>query len=153
MYDDVYLFLQKLIREHGKKEFPVKEITGVEQGLIPAVQELIDREYLFANRFFPTAYVTRSGIRAYKQEWLRRKDELHKQEQQEAQKNAERISERSYADEDTKKHFRHDWRIAVFETVIGFILGAVVDYSVDIVGNAVRLVQPLLERFQSLLPP
>lgn len=56
-----------------------------------------------------------------------------------AQREADRAADRAYADQNAQKQFRHDWRIAIFETVTGFILGAIFDHFFDIVGNAVRL--------------
>ena len=58
---------------------------------------------------------------------------------QEADRAAQEAADRAYADEDRKKQFRHDWRIAIFETFTSFILGAVFDHLFDIVGNAARL--------------
>lgn len=37
------------------------------------------------------------------------------------------------ADEDRKKQFKHDWLVAIFSAVIGFILGLIVEHFIDIV--------------------
>lgn len=139
MYDDVYNFLKTLVEKHGQEKFPVEEITSVKQEQVPVVQYLIDNDYLFAYQFHTTAYVTNSGIRAYQQETLSRKDQLEKQKQDEARKEAERLSDRAYTNQQTQKHFRHDWRIHIFDAVVGFVSGIIADYFFDIVGNAIRL--------------
>lgn len=72
-------------------------------------------------------------------EYLRLKQACDERTQQEASRAADRISDRAYADQNAKKQFRHDWRIAIFETLTSFILGAVFDHFFDIVGNAARL--------------
>lgn len=54
------MFLEK----HGTVKFPMEEVTGLDQALLPAVQRLIDDGYLFAHRFYPTAHVTQAGLRA-----------------------------------------------------------------------------------------
>ena len=78
---------------------------------------------------------------------LEHKDELEQQEEQRARKEADRASDRAHADQDRKLHFKHDWRIAVFNAISGFVLGAVADHFLDIVGNAVRLWSSLLAMF------
>ena len=142
------MFLEK----HGTAKFPMEEVTGLDQALLPAVQRLIDDGYLFAHRFYSTAYVTQAGLRAYQEETLRRKDRLEQQKQEEAGKNAERASDRAYADKNAKKQFRHDWRIAVFNLLGGFVLGATVNHFVDIVGYAAWLWRSFSEWFQSFHP-
>ena len=69
----------------------------------------------------------------------RYKEQLEKENAENARRDADREADRAYADENTQKQFRHDWRIAIFETFTGFILGAVFDHFFDIVGNAARL--------------
>ena len=54
------MFLEK----HGTAKFPMEEVTGLDQALLPAMQRLIDDGYLFAHRFYSTAYVTQAGLRA-----------------------------------------------------------------------------------------
>lgn len=142
------MFLEK----HGPAKFPMEEVTGLDQALLPAVQRLIDDDYLFAHRFYPTAHVTPEGLLAYQEETLRRKDRLEQQKQEEAGKNAERASDRAYADKNAKKQFRHDWRIAVFNLFGGFVLGAIVNHFVDIVGYAAWLWRSFSEWFQSFHP-
>lgn len=48
------------LEKHGTAKFPMEEVTGLDQALLPAVQRLIDDGYLFlfAHRFYSTAYVT-----------------------------------------------------------------------------------------------
>ena len=53
-------------------------------------------------------------------------------------------SDRAQADQDRKEHFRHDWRIAVFDAFFGFILGVIADHFVDIVGSAVEIGRSVL---------
>ena len=144
------MFLEK----HGTAKFPMEEVTGIDQELVLAMQRLIDDGYLFlfAHRFYSTAYVTQAGLRAYQEETLRRKDRLEQQKQEETRKNAERASDRAYADKNAKKQFRHDWRIAVFNLLGGFVLGAIVNHFVDIVGYAAWLWRSFSEWFQSFHP-
>lgn len=59
--------------------------------------------------------------------------------QQRSQQEASRRAERAYLDQQTKKQFRHDWRIAVFNVLAGFILGAVFDHFFDVIGYAAML--------------
>lgn len=140
------------LEKHGTAKFPMEEVTGIDQELVPAMQRLIDDGYLFAHRFYSTAHVTPEGLLAYQEETLRRKDQLEQQKQEEAGKNAERAAERAYTDENTKKQFRHDWRIAVFNLFGGFALGAIVNHFVDIVGYAAWLWRSFSEWFQSFHP-
>lgn len=65
-------------------------------------------------------------------------DRADSERQQRAAQQAAEEAERAYLDQDTQKHFRHDWRIAVFTTLTGFALGAVADHFFDIVGYAGR---------------
>lgn len=140
------------LEKHGTAKFPMEEVTGLDQELVPAMQRLIDDGYLFAHRFYSTAYVTQAGLLAYQEETLRRKDRLEQQKQEEARENAERAAERAYTDENTKKQFRHDWRIAGFNLLGGFVLGAIVNHFVDIVGYAAWLWRSFSEWFQSFHP-
>lgn len=66
-----------------------------------------------------------------------------------AKQEADHAADRAHADQNTQKQFRHDWRIAIFETVTGFALGAIFDHFFDIVGNAVRLWFALRHVFQN----
>lgn len=69
----------------------------------------------------------------------RYEEHLKKEREEHARRNADREADRAYADENTQKQFKHDWRIAIFEAFTGFILGAIADHFLDIVGNAARL--------------
>lgn len=93
-----------------------------------------------------TAYqfkLTSDGYECYKREASAKQKLIDEQ----ACHEAERISDRAHADQDRKLHFKHDWRIAVFNAISGFVLGAVADHFLDIVGNAVRLWSSLLAMF------
>ena len=70
---------------------------------------------------------------------LEEDERLEHQRKQRAEEEEKARSQRSYADQQTQKQFRHDWWIAIFETLSGFILGAVADHFFDIVGHASRL--------------
>lgn len=59
---------------------------------------------------------------------------------QQADADAAKAEERAHLDQQTKKQFRHDWRIAIFELIGGFVLGSVADHFFDVVGNASRTV-------------
>lgn len=37
------------LEKHGTAKFPMEEVTGLDQALLPAVQRLIDDGYLFAH--------------------------------------------------------------------------------------------------------
>ena len=87
--------------------------------------------------------LTSYGYECYKREASAKQKLIDEQ----ARHEAERISDRAHADQDRKLHFKHDWRIAVFNAISGFVLGAVADHFFDIVGNAVRLWSSLLSLF------
>ena len=70
---------------------------------------------------------------------LEHKDELEQQEEERARKEADRASDRAHADQDRKLHFKHEWRIAIFEVLGGFLLGAISDHFFDIVSRAVEI--------------
>ena len=153
MYNDVYNILQLMYKKYGRGKFPRDEIPLDKSEQVAAVQWLIDNDYLFAHEFISTAYITPTGVQAYLNETLARKDQLEQEKQEEARKNAERLSDRAYADEQTQKHFRHDRRISIFSSAICFVLGIISDYFLDIVGYAVRLWRFFLEWLQSWSPP
>lgn len=94
-----------------------------------------------SNRHFPNlATLTPDGSSVtLTPEGLDYLEELDRQRQQQADEEARRMSDYAHADENTQKHFRHDWRIAIFEALSGFILGAIADHFFDIIGNAARL--------------
>ena len=70
---------------------------------------------------------------------LEYEQQLEHQRKQRAEEEEKARSQRSYADQQTQKQFRHDWRIALFEALSGSILGAVADHFFDVVGHAARL--------------
>lgn len=67
------------------------------------------------------------------------KQRLQDKEDEHSYQAATRAAEHSYIDENRKKQFSHDWRIAIFNLVGGFILGTIADHFFDIVGYALRL--------------
>ena len=67
------------------------------------------------------------------------KEKLKKEVEAEAKRQAERTENIMRADKNRKKQFRHDWWIAIFTAVTGFVSGAVTDYFFNVVVNAVRL--------------
>lgn len=79
---------------------------------------------------------------------LSTQDAAEKAEQERARQQAEadaaKAEERAHLDQQTKKQFRHDWRIAIFELIGGFLLGAVADHLFDVVGNTARTVIAVL---------
>jgi len=151
--NDAFKLLESLIEQYGSGKFDAAIIKDESGSYTSAAIWLYQNDYLWLNSFVPFARVMQNGIYAYHDEALRRKDELEQQKQEEARKDAERASDRAYADENTQKHFRHDWRINIFNVTAGFVLGIVADHLFDIVGNAVRLGRSFLKWFQSLLPP
>lgn len=68
------------------------------------------------------------------------KDADQERARQKAEADAAKAEERSNLDQQTKNQFRHDWRIAIFEVVSGFLFGAIADHFFDIVGNTSRTV-------------
>lgn len=79
--------------------------------------------------------ITAAGITALSVE----KQRLQDKEDEHSYQAAARAAEHSYIDENRKKQFSHDWRIAIFNLVGGFILGTIADHFFDIVGYALRL--------------
>lgn len=78
-----------------------------------------------------TSYrVTDAGMAALRAE----KERQDQAEQKRSEEDAAKRVERAYLDEQTKKQFRHDWRITIFSLIGGFILGAITDHFADIVG-------------------
>ena len=74
-------------------------------------------------------------------EALRASQHLHEQRAYEEQ---QRMTDRAYADQQTEKQFHHDWRIAIFEVLVSFALGAIADYFFDIVGKCAHALSALL---------
>ena len=70
---------------------------------------------------------------------LEHKDELEQQEEQRAREDAKRASDRAHADQDRKLHFKHEWRIAIFNAIVGFFVGAISDHFFNIVSRAVEI--------------
>lgn len=80
--------------------------------------------------------ISREAAREARKEQLRREEQAKREREQQEILNAQIQADRTDADKKTKKQFRHDWRIAVFNTFISFALGAVFDHFVDIVSHA-----------------
>ena len=153
MYDDVYNFLKMLIEKHGQEKFPVEEITSVSQEQVPVVQELIDNDYLFAHEFYKTSYVTRSGIRAYQQETLYRKNQLQQQIKERTSNDAAIEIEDAKMHKDSKKKFCRDILVAVASTLISGAVIYIINNFVDVIAYAHDAFSSILEWFQSLSPP
>ena len=66
-------------------------------------------------------------------------DQLEQQEQQQAAQREQYQTQRADADQDRKKQFRHDWRIAFVEIFASFVLGAIADHFFDIVVKCAEL--------------
>ena len=66
-------------------------------------------------------------------------ERLQKEVEAEANRKAERTEDIMRSDKNRKEQFRHDWRIAIFSAVFGFVSGAVTDYFFNVVVNAVQL--------------
>lgn len=82
-------------------------------------------------------------------EYLRLKQIRDERERQEAKQAAQRVEDRAHADQNAKQQFKHDWRIAIFNAISSFALGAIADHFFDIVGNASRLFLALKHVFHS----
>lgn len=113
-----------------------------------STKRFLREEKLLHDYFEPYGYrLTAKGIEALRQEDVRlaaAKKAAEKAEQersrQQAEADAAKAEERAHLDQQTKQQFRHDWRIAIFELVGGFVVGAVADHFFDIVGNTARTV-------------
>jgi len=99
------------------------------------LQTCIDNKWVRFTRTALNAVLTPRGEAAI----LEHKNKLEQREREKSEQAAQRAADRAFADENTQKQFKHDWRIAIFETFTGFILGAIADHFLDIVGNAARL--------------
>lgn len=66
-------------------------------------------------------------------------EQLDHQRNERADEERKAVADRAHADKQTEKQFRHDWRIALFEVLGGFILGAIADNRFDVIGKAARL--------------
>ena len=115
--------------------------------------DLLDRITLVAPgkeaEFYGPRGLVGYRIKESGREWLRLHEELLQQRDQDAAdqrayEDAKACEERAYLNQQTQKQFRHDWRIAAFELIGGFILGAVADHFFDIVGNTTRTVFAVL---------
>ena len=109
------------------------EMFSQEEQLI--LQICVNEKWVRFTRTALNAVLTQRGEAAI----LEHKNELEQREREKSEQAAQRAADRAYADENTQKQFKHDWRIAIFETFTGFILGAIADHFLDIVGNAARL--------------
>lgn len=56
------------------------------------------------------------------------------QDQEErAQQKREHDEQIAKADEDRKKQFKHDWLVAIFSAVVGFVLGLIAEHFINII--------------------
>ena len=92
--------------------------------------------------------ITRTGLIALSNHEEALENERRQRAQQEADRAAQQAADRAYADENREKQFKHDWRIAIFNLISGFVLGTIADHFLDIIGNAVRLWLALKHVFQ-----
>ncbi len=58
--------------------------------------------------------------------------EFEKECEKEAEQKRQYNEQIALANEDRQKKFKHDWRIAIFSAVSGFILGLIVEYFTEI---------------------
>lgn len=72
--------------------------------------------------YFECKYLLNDELYMFEQNQKERAEQKRKYDEQIAK-----------ADEDRKKQFKHDWLVAIFSAVIGFILGLIVEHFVDIV--------------------
>ena len=107
----------------------VVEVDGMTAQQIRAIQ-LLSAEGLVES-FGPYGgyRITDAGIRALRAEEERLKEKAEHKADEETSK----CEERSYLDQQTKKQFGYDWRIAIFNLIGGFIMGAIIDHFFDIV--------------------
>ena len=64
------------------------------------------------------------------------KERLEREEQQRAEDEAAKRAERAHLDQQAKKQFRHDWRVALFNLLAGVVLGLIADHFLNVVGSA-----------------
>ena len=152
MPNDVYLVLSALYEAYGRNWIPFSAVVGTPRASEEVLLWLTKREYIYASGSGGQHIViTGTGVSALAEESLRRKDQLEQESREQARKEADRVDERSYADKQTKKHFRHNWRIAIFNAVCGFIAGAASEYFLNVIGNAVGLWRSFLEQLHNFL--
>ena len=128
-------------------------MTSIEYGIISQIisgdltpistcseeEQLVIRLLIQERRIILTSRNTYLVPVKTRRDFLEHKDELEQQEEERARKEADRASDRAHADQDRKLHFKHEWRIAIFELLGGFLLGAISDHFFDIVGRAVEI--------------
>ena len=129
--------------------------TGVKLSVFYALKEkrladirLPDPNFLYMipedQRDCPMFSITADGMERYlllKENRQQAADDAAKRKAEAEEKD---MADRAKANQDRKEHFRHDWRIAVFEAVFGFILGMISDHLFDIVGCAVEIWRSVL---------
>lgn len=107
----------------------VVEVDGMTDQQIREIQILSAEGLIESFGPYGGYRITEAGIRT-----LRSEEETREQRsQQKKDEDASKREERSYLDQQTKKQFRHDWRVAAFEVFGGFVLGAIADHFFDIV--------------------
>lgn len=117
--------------------FPVRIVDDVHANLeflslkdLGCIANTMNREFMA---------ITPKGLAALRASRLadEQAQEAEHQRQQELARQERREQEAVHAqqaqlDQQTKKQFKHDWLIAVFELVGGFVLGLVVEHFVDV---------------------
>ena len=106
-----------------------RELPDVEQSVL---REMHRKGWLSRLDKAGYAWLSDAGKAALQAE----NERLDREAQKSAEDDAAKRAERAYLDQQTKKQFRHDWRIAFFEVLGGFLLGLIVDHLFDVIGYA-----------------
>lgn len=119
-----------MLLKSGRNLHPcIVEVDGMTDQQIRAIQFLSEEGLVESFGPYGGYRITEAGIRALRAEEERLKEKAEKKADEETSKR----EERAYLDQQTKKQFRHDWRVAAFEVFGGFVLGAIADHFFDIV--------------------
>ena len=102
-------------------------------------EQFVIRLLIYERRLMTTSRNTYLVPSQTRRDYLEHQDELEKEEEERARKEADRASDRAHADQDRKLHFKHEWRIAIFNAIVGFFVGAISDHFFNIVSRAVEI--------------
>lgn len=123
--------IDRVMLEFGRNAYPaVVEVDGMTDEQLRAIQLLACTGLIESFGVYGGYRITSAGMDALRAE----EDRLQNKEEQRAEEETAKQEERAYLDEQTKKQFKHDWRITICSLIGGFILGAITDHFVDIVG-------------------
>lgn len=73
---------------------------------------------------------------------------LEEAQQQQADQERQREEDRAYAAQENRKNRHHDYLVAVFEVILGFILGIIAEFKMDIVTFVIQLFEKTISLFR-----